>query len=138
MDLKEFKEKITKQIMADITDQIHRELNISKNGSKKSSVITNPTEIEEDGGNIHHFLHHMQKNVTHAAKKNHIGRKLKNTVNNHVVPVAKDYAKTALKDGAMAYDAARAMARRGFLEKILYGIWNNWPSFRTIGSWSWL
>jgi hypothetical protein len=25
-----------------------------------------------------------------------------------------------------------------FLEKILYGIWNNWPSFRTIGSWSWL
>ena len=23
------------------------------------------------------------------------------------------------------------MARRGFLEKILYGIWNNWPSFPT-------
>ena len=101
MDLKNFKEKMTKQIMEDITRQVHEELNITKNGSKKSSVKTKPTEIE-DGGNMHHFLHHVQKSVTHAAKKNHVGRKLTNTVNNHVVPVVKDYAKTALKEGAMA------------------------------------
>ena len=102
MGLKKFKEKMTQQIMDDIADQVNRELNISKNGSKKNSVMTRPTEIE-DGGNIKHFLHHAQKSVTHAAKKNHVGRKLTNTVNHHVVPVVKDYAKTALKEGAMAF-----------------------------------
>ena len=35
-------------------------------------------------------------------KKAHVGRKLKNVGKNVVLPVAKEAAKTALKDGAMA------------------------------------
>ena len=101
MDLKNFKQEITKQIIADITQQVHKELSLSNNGTRKSSVITNPTE-EEDGGNLRHLAHHIHKNITHVVNKNHVGRKLKNTVKNHVVPIAKDMAKTALKDGAMA------------------------------------
>ena len=101
MDLKNFKEQIKKQIIDDITEQVHKELNLSKNGTRKSSVVMNPTE-EEDGGNLKHLAHHIHKNIKHVVNKNHVGRKLKNTVKNHVVPIAKDMAKTALKDGAMA------------------------------------
>ena len=101
MDLKNFKKEITKQIISDITEQVHKELSLSNNGTRKSSVVTNPTE-EEDGGNLKHLAHHLHKNITHTINKNHVGRKLKNTAKNHVIPIAKDMAKTALKDGAMA------------------------------------
>ena len=42
---------------------------------------------------------HLKK----ALKKAHVGRKLKNVGKNVVLPVAKEVAKTALKDGAMAF-----------------------------------
>ena len=40
--------------------------------------------------------------IKKALKKAHVGRKLKNVGKNVVLPVAKEAAKTALKDGAMA------------------------------------
>ena len=45
------------------------------------------------GGKIH---------LKKALKKAHVGRKLKNAGKNVVLPIAKEAAKTALKDGAMA------------------------------------
>jgi len=48
---------------------------------------------ELEGGKIH---------LKKALKKAHVGRKLKNVGKNVVLPVAKEAAKTALKDGAMA------------------------------------
>ena len=99
MDLKNFKEQIKKQIIDDITEQVHKELNLSKNGTKKSSVVMNPTE---EGGNLKHLAHHLHKNIKHTVNKNHVGRKLTNTAKNHIIPVAKDMAKTALKEGVTA------------------------------------
>ena len=52
---------------------------------------SNNNELE--GGKIH---------IKKALKKAHVGRKLKNVGKNVVLPVAKEAAKTALKDGAMA------------------------------------
>ena len=49
---------------------------------------------ELEGGKIH---------LKKMAKKAHVGRKLKNVGKNVVLPVAKEAAKTALKDGAMAF-----------------------------------
>lgn len=49
---------------------------------------------ELEGGKIH---------LKKALKKAHVGRKLKNIGKNVVLPVAKEAAKTALKDGAMAF-----------------------------------
>jgi len=102
MDLKNFKKEITKQIIDDITQQVNKELNLSTNGTKKSSVVMNPTE-DEQGGNLKHLAHHLHKNITHTINKNHVGRKLKNTTKNHIVPIAKDMAKTALKEGVTAF-----------------------------------
>ena len=48
---------------------------------------------ELEGGKIH---------LKKALKKAHVGRKLKNVGKNVVLPVAKEAAKTALKDSAMA------------------------------------
>ena len=101
MDLKNFKEQITKQIISDITEQVNKELNLSTNGTRKSSVVMNPTE-EEDGGSLKHLASHLHKNIKHVVNRNHVGRKLANTTKNHIVPIAKVVAKTALKDGALA------------------------------------
>ena len=49
---------------------------------------------ELEGGKLH---------LKKMAKKAHVGRKLKNVGKNVVLPVAKEAAKTALKDGAMAF-----------------------------------
>ena len=103
MDLKNFKKEITKQIISDITEQVHKELNLSKNGTRKNSVVTNPSEEEDlDGAGIKHLAHHLHKNIKNTINRNHVGRKLKNTAINHVVPIAKDMTKTVLKDSAMA------------------------------------
>ena len=104
MDLKNFKEQITKQIIDDITQQVNKELNLSKNGTRKNSVVMNPIEEEDtlDGAGIKHLAHHLHKNIKHVVNRNHVGRKLTNTAKNHIIPIAKDMTKTALKDGAMA------------------------------------
>jgi hypothetical protein len=104
MDLKNFKKEITQQIINDITEQVNKELNLSTNGTRKSSVIMNPTEEEDmvDGAGIKHLAQHLHKNIKNTINKNHVGRKLANTTKNHIVPIAKVVAKTALKDGALA------------------------------------
>jgi len=54
--------------------------------------LNNNNELE--GGKLH---------LKKMAKKAHVGRKLKNVGKNVVLPIAKEAAKTALKDGAMAF-----------------------------------
>ena len=71
-------------------------------------------ELKKQAKNqIDNFIGHLQSNnneleggklrIKKALKKAHVGRKLKNVGKNVVLPVAKEAAKTALKDGAMAF-----------------------------------
>ena len=76
------KEKVEKEIKKQAKNQVDNFI-----GHLKS----NNNELE--GGKIH---------IKKALKKAHVGRKLKNVSKNVVLPVAKEAAKTALKDGAMA------------------------------------
>ena len=69
-------------------------------------------ELKKQAKNqVDNFIGHLQSNneleggklhLKKMAKKAHVGRKLKNVGKNVVLPVAKEAAKNALKDGAMA------------------------------------
>ena len=69
-------------------------------------------ELKKQAKNqVDNFIGHLQSNneleggklhLKKMAKKAHVGRKLKNVGKNVVLPIAKEAAKTALKDGAMA------------------------------------
>ena len=71
-------------------------------------------ELKKQAKNqVDNLIGHLQSNnneleggklrIKKALKKAHVGRKLKNVGKNVVLPVAKEAAKTALKDGAMAF-----------------------------------
>ena len=70
-------------------------------------------ELKKQAKNqVDNFIGHLQSNneleggklhLKKMAKKAHVGRKLKNVGKNVVLPIAKEAAKTALKDGAMAF-----------------------------------
>ena len=79
---KEAKAKIVKEIKTQAQNQV-------------DNLIGHITSNNEGlaGGKIH---------IRKALKKAHVGRKLKNVGKNVVLPVAKEAAKTALKDGALA------------------------------------
>ena len=78
------KDKAQKELKKQAKNQIDNLI-----GHLKSN---NDDELE--GGKLH---------LKKMAKKSHIGRKLKNVGKNVVLPVAKEMAKTALKDSAMAF-----------------------------------
>ena len=84
-------EKVKKQAKAKITKEIKNQAQ-----TQIDNLIGHLNDHDHSGlgGKIH---------LKKMAKKAHIGRKLKNVGKNVVLPVAKEAAKEALKDGAMAF-----------------------------------
>ena len=77
-------------------------------------MIIDKKELKKQAKNqVDNFIGHLKSNnneleggkihIKKALKKAHVGRKLKNVGKNVVLPVAKEAAKTALKDSAMAF-----------------------------------
>ena len=91
--VKKIVKKNSEKLLDKAKDKAEKELKKqAKNQVDKLIGHLNNNELE--GGKLH---------LKKMAKKAHVGRKLKNVGKNVVLPVAKEAAKTALKDGAMAF-----------------------------------
>ena len=91
--LKKLLKKNSEKLLDKAKDKAEKELKKqAKNQVDKLIGHLNNNELE--GGKLR---------IKKALKKAHVGRKLKNVGKNVVLPVAKEAAKTALKDGAMAF-----------------------------------
>ena len=93
---------------------------VKKQSEKQGQILLDKAkdkgqkELKKQAANqIDNLIGHLKSNndeleggkfrIKKALKKAHVGRKLKNVGKNVVLPVAKEAAKTALKDGAMAF-----------------------------------
>ena len=92
--VKKIVKKQSEKLIDKAKDKAQKELKKELKKQAKNLIghlKSNNDELE--GGKIH---------IKKALKKEHVGRKLKNVGKNVVLPIAKEAAKNALKDGAMA------------------------------------
>ena len=86
--------KQSEKLLDKAKDKAQKELKKQAKNQVDNLIGHLQSNNELEGGKIH---------IKKALKKAHVGRKLKNVSKNVVLPVAKEAAKTALKDGATAF-----------------------------------
>jgi hypothetical protein len=91
--VKKIVKKNSEKLLDKAKDKAQKELKKQAKNQVDNLIGHLQSNNELEGGKLH---------LKKMAKKAHVGRKLKNVGKNVVLPVAKEAAKTALKDGAMA------------------------------------
>jgi hypothetical protein len=91
--IKKIVKKNSEKLLDKAKDKAQKELKKQAKNQVDNLIGHLQSNNELEGGKLH---------LKKMAKKEHVGRKLKNVGKNVVLPIAKEAAKNALKDGAMA------------------------------------